>query len=533
MHHLRSCLSKEVLQTIQAFPISASNYKIAWEALRDRYEKSQLIVRTHVRSILDCPKLTKESAKDLRNLYDNINNNLQALKTLGEAVEQWDTLLIPIITDKLDNTSRRDWERQRWEKRTLGEAVEQWDTLLIPIITDKLDNTSRRDWERHCTKETAKAGTDATKVVTLKDLFNLIKSRCELLEKLDFNKSQGIKLGRAITNVATNAQQHFKQGSYRRCFQFKRYEQYFQFRCSSFNEPHGKFATNFKLLSRNGLFNTRISCLVLPEVTAKLPICSFNKNMLEIPTGLELADPSYNETEEVNVSPVFSKSEQYCEEHFRNSIKRNSDGRFVVKIPFKQNYECLGQSRNLALNRFYSQEQRLVKDQELYEPYKKFMREYESMGHMSQVNESYDSEELNYYMPHHAVVKKSSTTTQVRVVFDASMKTDAGISLNDTQHTGPAIQADLFSILLSFRMHEYVMANENVAEYPAASEAIRNNFYVDDFLFGADSKAELVKIQQEVNQILCRSGLELRKWLCNKPELCAHKSSIPWDYSHR
>lgn len=167
MHHLRSCLSKEVLQTIQAFPISASNYKIAWEALRDRYEKSQLIVRTHVRSILDCPKLTKESAKDLRNLYDNINNNLQALKTLGE-------------------------------------AVEQWDTLLIPIIIDKLDNTSRRDWERHCTKETAKAGTDATKVVTLKDLFNLIKSRCELLEKLDFNKSQGIKLGRAITNVATS-----------------------------------------------------------------------------------------------------------------------------------------------------------------------------------------------------------------------------------------------------------------------------------------------------------------------------------------
>ncbi|KAK9744282.1 putative peptidase (DUF1758) [Popillia japonica] len=71
-----------------------------------------------------------------------------------------------------------------------------------------------------------------------------------------------------------------------------------------------KFATNFKLLSRNGLFNTRISCLVLPEVTAKLPICSFNKNMLEFPTGLELADPSYNETGSIDLllgSAIFWK----------------------------------------------------------------------------------------------------------------------------------------------------------------------------------------------------------------------------------
>lgn len=36
-----------------------------------------------------------------------------------------------------------------------------------------------------------------------------------------------------------------------------------------------------------------------------------------------------------------------------------------------------------------------------------------------------------YYMPHH-VIKDSSNTTKIQVVFDASTKSNNGVSLNDT-----------------------------------------------------------------------------------------------------
>lgn len=48
-----------------------------------------------------------------------------------------------------------------------------------------------------------------------------------------------------------------------------------------------------------------------------------------------------------------------------------------------------------------------------------------------------------YYIPYHAVFKESNTTTKLRVVFDASMKSTSNVSLNDILMVGPVIQPDL------------------------------------------------------------------------------------------
>ncbi|XP_071652702.1 uncharacterized protein [Temnothorax longispinosus] len=66
--------------------------------------------------------------------------------------------------------------------------------------------------------------------------------------------------------------------------------------------------------------------------------------------------------------------------------------------------------------------------------------------------------EVSYYLPHHCVIKADSTTTGVRVVFDASAPTDNGISLNDLQMVGPTLQEDLFSILIRFRIFLYILS---------------------------------------------------------------------------
>lgn len=111
----------------------------------------------------------------------------------------------------------------------------------------------------------------------------------------------------------------------------------------------------------------------------------------------------------------------------------------------------LGDSLNMAVQRFLSVEKRLVKDPVLRSNYVDFMSEYHLLGHMSKVDNPGTHTEVDYYLPHHAVVKESSTTTKVRVVFDGSAKSTTGKSLNDILAPGPTTQPELFDILLRLR----------------------------------------------------------------------------------
>lgn len=53
------------------------------------------------------------------------------------------------------------------------------------------------------------------------------------------------------------------------------------------------------------------------------------------------------------------------------------------------------------------------------------------------------------YLPHHAVIRDSSTTTHLWVVFNSSFHpTSNGRSLNDHLMIGSKLQVDLLSILM-------------------------------------------------------------------------------------
>jgi len=51
-----------------------------------------------------------------------------------------------------------------------------------------------------------------------------------------------------------------------------------------------------------------------------------------------------------------------------------------------------------------------------------------------------DPSDNGYYMPHHAVIKDSNCITKVRVVFDASAKSNNGMALNDVFLVGPTFK---------------------------------------------------------------------------------------------
>jgi len=60
------------------------------------------------------------------------------------------------------------------------------------------------------------------------------------------------------------------------------------------------------------------------------------------------------------------------------------------------------------------------------------------------------------YIPHHAVIKKSSTTTKLCVVFNASCRIRNGTTLNDHLLVGPKLQQDLPAIIARWRQWRYV-----------------------------------------------------------------------------
>ncbi|XP_053968541.1 uncharacterized protein LOC128869972 [Anastrepha ludens] len=109
-------------------------------------------------------------------------------------------------------------------------------------------------------------------------------------------------------------------------------------------------------------------------------------------------------------------------------------------------------------------ERRTLKDPVLRKMYLDFMQEYLELGHMSPTNNRLPSEP-HYFIPHQCVLRPQSTTTKLRVVFDASSRTSTQVALNETLMVGPIIQEELFSTLLRFRLHKYAMTADITKMY--------------------------------------------------------------------
>ncbi|KAJ8973477.1 hypothetical protein NQ317_006905 [Molorchus minor] len=109
-HYLRSCLKGDAAQLIACLETTAANYTAAWKLLVDRYDNKRLIVHNHVKALFDLMPIHKESYVHLRQFLDNLNKHLRALECLKEPVKSWDTLLIYLVSIKLDNYTRREWE---------------------------------------------------------------------------------------------------------------------------------------------------------------------------------------------------------------------------------------------------------------------------------------------------------------------------------------------------------------------------------------------------------------------------------------
>lgn len=170
----------------------------------------------------------------------------------------------------------------------------------------------------------------------------------------------------------------------------------------------------------------------------------------------------------------------------------------------------------------------------------------------------------------HGVIKSSSTTTKLRIVFYASAKTSNGVSLNDILLPGPVLHPLITTIINQFRtynitisadiskmyreiglhdseqdLHRFLQFNDHgnsidmrklrvafgltsspylaiqtlhqiaedyVHQWPTASKTVKKNFYVDDCLTGEATVEEASLLRTQLNQLMSEGQMTLCKW---------------------
>lgn len=297
---------------------------------------------------------------------------------------------------------------------------------------------------------------------------------------------------------------------------------------------------------------------------------------------------SFWEIEKVEHIVRKNKEALICEEHFKRTYYRDRDGKYVVTMPLKDNPECLGNSRDIALARLKSLWTRLAKDQNYLKLYRDFLNEYLELDHMKEVNEQCEPN-VTFYLPHHGVYNPHKPTTKLRVVFNGSSRSSEGHSLNSLQYNGGVIQEDVFAIMARFRKHIFaftadvqkmyrmirinpeqqclqrILWKDNASDspktfelltvtygmvcasflatrvlqqlsvdeekdFPAAAPVVREDVYMDDVLSGSQTLLEAKDLQRQLIGMMDRGGMKLHKWCGNHPEL-SQNSDGSYDFS--
>ncbi|XP_068914687.1 uncharacterized protein [Tenebrio molitor] len=461
----------------------------------------------------------------LKERYDDqrliIKNHIRALFDLPNVTKDSPASLRQLI-DKVDLHLK--------VLNTLDAPTETWDLLIIHLIELKLDAFTMREWET----------TNKKTMPTLKDMYAYLKDRCRVWEAIQFHKNpeknrdvqsksnpqqkSKAPFTRSSSNLAT------QQPSCKLCNQ-----NHFMYQCKQFLNlsVSARIAEVKRLkLCFNCLRSTSHSASQCKSGVCK--ICNKMHNSL-----LHLTEPA---------APVTTNA--------------------------------AGSSYDIALKRLHGLERRLKRSPDLRVSYQLFLDEYQSLHHMSPVTiedrEMFSND--GYFLPHHSVVKESSVSTKLRLVFDASAKTSNGVSLNDKLMVGPVVQQDLFAIITRFRLHNIVISADitkmyrqiqldkedrkyqrilwrrdpshpvqvyelNTVTYgmasssylatrciqqvaleegsnnPEAQRSIMQDTYVDDLLTGAKTVREARALRDNVVAILDKGCFPLNKWASNCPEL--------------
>ncbi len=109
--YLKTCLVGEAAKHIRSLVLSDANYDIAWKALTDRYHNERELLFAILKRLTNQSNVSSSSIS-VRALIDTTKECTRSLETLSIPVQHWDAILVFLIFQKLDSSSRELWEQQ-------------------------------------------------------------------------------------------------------------------------------------------------------------------------------------------------------------------------------------------------------------------------------------------------------------------------------------------------------------------------------------------------------------------------------------
>ncbi|XP_071646595.1 uncharacterized protein [Temnothorax longispinosus] len=218
--------------------------------------------------------------------------------------------------------------------------------------------------------------------------------------------------------------------------------------------------------------------------------------------------------EEVDHKTAISSNDEACERHFMETHWQDDTGRFTVSLPFQGDPSELGESRSYALKLFHKLERRLEKNAKLREDYVNFMSECAELNYMSVLKSEQEEPVAIYYIS--IIIRSLPMKGHLYVITADIIKMYCQVNLQEEQRRlqrilwrlsidGPILDHLLLTIIygnaaaafLDIRSLHQAAYNARKS-YPAASQIIIRDFYVDDLLTSRDDLDELRALKEEL-----------------------------------
>ncbi|UYV71983.1 hypothetical protein LAZ67_9001435, partial [Cordylochernes scorpioides] len=131
--------NSEVREAVESFPPSADNYPKVIEYIKSRFGEDEMLVEIYVRDLLQ--NVRAEGKMSVVKLYDRLETQLRALKTLGVARDKFAAMLYPLVESALPEDTLRVWERSQYT--VSGRGVQDKLTQLMTFLKKEVKGESR------------------------------------------------------------------------------------------------------------------------------------------------------------------------------------------------------------------------------------------------------------------------------------------------------------------------------------------------------------------------------------------------------
>uniref|UniRef100_A0A5S6Q460 CCHC-type domain-containing protein n=1 Tax=Trichuris muris TaxID=70415 RepID=A0A5S6Q460_TRIMR len=129
--YLRAALAGNALEAISGYSVTAANYPIVIEVLKNRFGKPRVIIERHILALVQMERCESTSAQQLRKLHDSFVQHVRALAALKKDPLKGQLsvaeILMAICKQKLPTPVRKRWEGKLTEN---GQQEDDLNALL-------------------------------------------------------------------------------------------------------------------------------------------------------------------------------------------------------------------------------------------------------------------------------------------------------------------------------------------------------------------------------------------------------------------